>query len=72
MKELNTRNLDNYITGHWGEDRFRSDIRIQYVEFDIILTGDMDDIEKSDIESMIRMFFKHEYVEVGNIKIEKE
>jgi hypothetical protein len=22
---LNTRDLDNYITGHWGEDQFRDE-----------------------------------------------
>jgi hypothetical protein len=25
MRELNTQDLDNYITGHWGEDRFEDD-----------------------------------------------
>lgn len=24
--ELNARDLDNYITGHWGEDQFNNEI----------------------------------------------
>lgn len=23
--EINSRDLDNYITGHWGEDQFRDE-----------------------------------------------
>jgi hypothetical protein len=27
MYGINSRDLDNYITGHWGEDQFRDDER---------------------------------------------
>jgi hypothetical protein len=41
-REINSRDLDNYITGHYGEDQFRDEEPEEEIEDDSICTNGND------------------------------